>query len=161
MNTWVTNIFLRDTIMLPRMHQISNIFAPSAPTMRGLHVLLNYPYTNIKKMVCPKSVWMLHCSWTDWESILWGESKKEGDRLKRGIDTLSKLWVLILWKIYSFFYNGNLVRKQCFYIWGSFRCLMKSLLIKTFFSKQMGCFTNLLQLTCFCSCKYEIYVYIL
>ena len=37
-------------------------------TIRGLHLLLNYPYnTNVKKMVCPKNFWMRHYSGTDWD----------------------------------------------------------------------------------------------
>lgn len=76
--------------------------------MRGLHVSLNYPHTNIKKMVCPKNVWMLHCSWTDWESILWGGGVKEGrgsfekgDRYPHqtmGIDTLKDLFIFLQWQ---------------------------------------------------------------
>ena len=41
-NTSVTKIFSRDTNMPPQRHQMSNIFGPSAPIMRGFHVLLNY-----------------------------------------------------------------------------------------------------------------------
>ena len=42
-------------VMFPQGHQILNIFRPSAHTMRGVHVLLSYPYFNIEKMVCPKN----------------------------------------------------------------------------------------------------------
>ena len=33
----------------------------------GFHVLLCYPYTNVKKMVRQKNVWIRHYSGTDWE----------------------------------------------------------------------------------------------
>ena len=38
----------------------SNIFGPSATTIRGFWVSLIYPILNFKKMVCPKNVWMWH-----------------------------------------------------------------------------------------------------
>ena len=70
------------------MLEILNFFGPSTPTMRGLHALLNYLYTKIKKMVCPKYVWMRHCSGTDWEGEIKDfkreGSQKRGDCLKRG-----------------------------------------------------------------------------
>ena len=47
--------------MLPKRHQISNIFRPSAPTMRRLCVLLKHPHTNFKKAVCPENLWMQAC----------------------------------------------------------------------------------------------------
>ena len=57
--------------MLPQRNQIFSIFGSSTPTMKGLHVSLNYPYayphTNIKKIICPKNVSVCHCSDTDWE----------------------------------------------------------------------------------------------
>ena len=57
----IKNLFKRhEYAMLPQGHQISNIFGPFAHTKRGLHVLLNYPYINIKKMVYPKNVWIRH-----------------------------------------------------------------------------------------------------
>ena len=49
--------------------------------MRGLHAqltyLYTYPYTNIKKMICPTNAWVWHCSETDWEGkirdfLKWG-----------------------------------------------------------------------------------------
>ena len=42
--------------MLPQGHEIPSIFGPSAPTMRELHVSLNYLDTNVKKKVCRKNV---------------------------------------------------------------------------------------------------------
>lgn len=53
--------------MLPQGHEIPSIFGPSAPTMRELHVSLNYPDTNVKKKVCRKNVYMRHCSGIDRE----------------------------------------------------------------------------------------------
>ena len=65
------------------MLQILNFFGPSTPTMRGLHALLNYLYTKIEKMVCPKCIWMRQCSGTDWEGgikdFLKETGVKEGD----------------------------------------------------------------------------------
>ena len=43
--------------MVSKRQKISNIFGPLSPTMKGLNVLLNDPYNNIKKMICPKSRW--------------------------------------------------------------------------------------------------------
>ena len=43
-------------------HQTSNIFGPSAPNIRRFHV-------------CPKNVWMWHCSWTDEEGTQRREDK--------------------------------------------------------------------------------------
>ena len=55
-NTSVTKIFSRDPSILPQRHEIPSILGLSAPTMRELHVLLNYPDTNFKKKVCHKNV---------------------------------------------------------------------------------------------------------
>ena len=56
--------------------------------LRRLNVLLNYPYTNIKKLLYQKKVCMRHCPGADWEGeikyFLKGGIKKEGDCLKRG-----------------------------------------------------------------------------
>ena len=41
--------------MLPQGHEIPSIFGPSAPTMRELHVSLNYPDTNVKKRYAVKT----------------------------------------------------------------------------------------------------------
>ena len=40
--------------MLPQKHQILNIFRSTAHTMKGCHVLLNYPYININKIMVSK-----------------------------------------------------------------------------------------------------------
>ena len=53
--------------MVSQRSQISVFFSPLAPTMRGYHVWLNYPYSNVKKMVFPKNVWKWHCSRANWE----------------------------------------------------------------------------------------------
>ena len=57
-----TKIFSRDSNILPQMHWISNIFGHSATTIGGFWVSLNYPIVNFKKTVCPKNVWVRHCS---------------------------------------------------------------------------------------------------
>ena len=57
-----TKIFSRDTNILPQMHWTSNIFGHSATTIGVFWVSLNYPILNFKKMVCPKNVWIWHCS---------------------------------------------------------------------------------------------------
>ena len=65
---WHNQFFSRSRSISPQRHQISDIFGPSTPTMRGLHVLLNYPYSNIQKMVCSKRFYCRTtlgniCSW--------------------------------------------------------------------------------------------------
>ena len=45
----------KNTNILPQSYQMLNIFGTSAPTIRGLYMSLNYPYTNVKKMACPKN----------------------------------------------------------------------------------------------------------
>ena len=49
------------------METNNQIFLNPNPTMRELHVSLNYPDTNIKKMACAKNVWMWRYSGTDWK----------------------------------------------------------------------------------------------
>ena len=51
-----------DTNILPQIHWTLNIFGPSATTIGGYGVSLNYPILNFKKSVCPKSIWMQYCS---------------------------------------------------------------------------------------------------
>ena len=48
----------KDTDTLTQGHQILNNFGPTIATMKEFHVLLNYPYTNIKKMACPENIWI-------------------------------------------------------------------------------------------------------
>ena len=45
--------------------QILNVFGPTTCSMRWLHVMLNYPYTFIKKIVYPKNIWIYQFSGTD------------------------------------------------------------------------------------------------
>ena len=54
-----TKIVSRDKYPSPNVLK-SNIFGPSATTIRGFWVSLIYPILNFKKMVCPKNVWMWH-----------------------------------------------------------------------------------------------------
>ena len=49
-----------DTNILPQMHWTLNIFGPSATTVGGFGVSLNYSILNFKKSVCLKNVWMRH-----------------------------------------------------------------------------------------------------
>ena len=66
-----TKFFSRDTNILPQMHWTSNIFGPSATTIGGFWVSLNYLILNFKKMVCPKNVWIQHCQWwITWSKIM-------------------------------------------------------------------------------------------
>ena len=55
-----TKIFSRDANILPQTQKTSNIFVHSTTTIGGSWVSLNYPILNVKKTVCPKSVWMRH-----------------------------------------------------------------------------------------------------
>ena len=59
-------------------HQMSSILVPVAPTTRELDMSLNYPYTDVRKMVRSKNLWMRHCSGTDWEGGIKDFSKSEG-----------------------------------------------------------------------------------
>ena len=81
--------------MFPQRHQILSVFRPSDPTIRGLHVSLIYPYTNIEIMVCQKNIWMWHSSGTDWQDRIKNFSKV-GERIKErgewgGVNDLCKL----------------------------------------------------------------------
>ena len=86
--------------MFPQRHQISNTFVPAALTMGGLHVLLNYPYSYVKKVICLKQVWMPHCTGADWDrgikDFLKGEIKKEGNSLIGGEYPLQTMYALSL-----------------------------------------------------------------
>ena len=95
-NTSVTKIFSRYTNILRQRHQISNIFWSLAQTKMGLQVSLNYPGTNVQKMVRLKNVWMRHCSGTEWEGgikvFLKGRGVNEARIVEKGgIKTLCKL----------------------------------------------------------------------
>ena len=59
--------FFKRHKILPQMHWTSNIFGPSATTIEGFWVSLNYPILNFKKTVCSKYVWIRH----------WWDSSKE------------------------------------------------------------------------------------
>ena len=63
------------------------ILRPSVLTKRQFHVLLNYPYNNTKKIICPKNKWM-HIIF--WKMIGMGESKifkvGSGGSKKEGIE---------------------------------------------------------------------------
>ena len=59
------NIFKRHKFASQKGSNIE-YFGPSAPTMRGLYVWLNYPYTNVKKIVCTKHLDTALLG-TDWE----------------------------------------------------------------------------------------------
>ena len=51
-NTLVTNIFSRlNEYTSPKLSDIEYFLT----TMGGFHMSLNYPYTNFKKIVCPKT----------------------------------------------------------------------------------------------------------
>ena len=64
-----TKIFSRDIIILPQMHWTSNIFWHLATIIWDFLVSLNSVF-NLKKMVCPKNVWMQHC-FTRLENLLY------------------------------------------------------------------------------------------
>ena len=55
-----TNSCPRYTNIFPQMCWTTNIFGPSATTIGGLGLSVNYPILNFKKMVCPKKVWIQH-----------------------------------------------------------------------------------------------------
>ena len=44
----------------PTVLNIKYIFGPSATSVGGFGVSLNYPTLNFKKTVCQKNVWMRH-----------------------------------------------------------------------------------------------------
>ena len=46
--------------MYPKWHQILNIFKHSASIIRWPWMLLKYPCSNFKKMVCSKNFWTQH-----------------------------------------------------------------------------------------------------
>ena len=64
-----TKIFSREIIILPQMHWTSNIFWHLATIIWDFLVSLNSVF-NLKKMVCPKNVWMQHC-FTRLENLLY------------------------------------------------------------------------------------------
>ena len=78
-------LFKRHKYASPKTSYIK-YFGPSSPNMRGLYMLLTYPYTKVKKMVYPKNTWMQRCSGTDWQGgikdfLNWGwGSQKKGDK---------------------------------------------------------------------------------
>ena len=49
-----------DTSILSKMHWTSNIFGHSVATIGVFWASLNYSILNLKKIVCPKNVWMRH-----------------------------------------------------------------------------------------------------
>ena len=56
---WKTNSFSRETNIFSQMHWPSNIFGPSATTIGGFELSLNYPpILNLKITVCLKEVWI-------------------------------------------------------------------------------------------------------
>ena len=59
-----TEIFSRDTSILPQMHGISKYFWTLSYCHWGFWVSLSYPILNLKKTVCPKDIWMQHCTKT-------------------------------------------------------------------------------------------------
>ena len=59
------NIFKRHKFASQKGSNIE-YFGPSAPTMRGLYVWLNYSYTHVKKIVCTKHL-DTKLLGTDWE----------------------------------------------------------------------------------------------
>ena len=59
-----TEIFSRDTNILPQMHGISKYLWTLSYCHWGFWVSLSYPILNLKKTVCPKDVWMQHCTKT-------------------------------------------------------------------------------------------------
>ena len=52
--------------------------------MKGLHVLLNYSYTNVKKTVSLKNIWMRHSLGTGCEVGIEEFLKEEGGDQRRG-----------------------------------------------------------------------------
>ena len=115
-NTSVTKIFSRHTNMLPKRYQILNISRPSAPIVKGFHVLLNYSYTNVKKTVYLKNIWMRHSSRADCEAGI-EEFLKEVGRGRgikdRGIVLNGLIWENGLWFLtVNYFFPKKLHRRR-------------------------------------------------